>query len=182
MSQQTYPVACECGKVHHCPSGYAGSRFRCHCGKAVEVPSLSQLKVASGEAVLSPEVEISALMSVNGLPLEPDCALCGCRTQDSLLLLATCEMPVQQDSIGPAISMISLILAPVTGVVLLPGADQSAGGGNLIQVHLPLRMCQPCASDVESWDVIRQAMKRTPVYHRLLRKYPECRLSTVKSL
>ncbi|MFY7951642.1 MAG: hypothetical protein ACOVT5_03960 [Armatimonadaceae bacterium] len=182
MSQQTYPVVCACGKVHQCPAGYAGSRFRCHCGQAVEVPSLSQLKAARGETVLSPELEISTLLSVNGLPLEPDCALCGCRTQDSLMVQVICESPNQQESFSPDISLISLFLSPITGIVVLPGADQSSGGGETVQVQLPIRMCQSCASDVESWDEIREAMRRTPVYRRLLRKYPESRLSTVKRL
>jgi hypothetical protein len=182
MSQQTYPVVCACGKVHQCPAGYAGSRFRCHCGQPVEVPSLSRLKAASGQAVLSPELEISTLLSVNGLPIEPDCAFCGCRTQDSLMVQVSTESSIQQESFSPDLSLISLFLSPITGVVLLPGADQSSGGGESLQVMLPIRMCQSCASDVESWDEIREAMRRTPVYRRLLRKYPECRLSTVKSL
>ncbi len=46
MSQQTYPVACACGKVHQVPAGYAGTQMQCPCGVVIAVPSLSELRRA----------------------------------------------------------------------------------------------------------------------------------------
>lgn len=185
MSQQTYPVECECGKVHRCPAGYAGSRFACPCGKTVEVPVLSRLRAAKGQAALSPELEIQTLNTQNALPVERDCCLCGCDTTDTLMLLAICETPEAPSMAGRVAK--SGCLFPFLGLwgwiaLAIALRDTSNAGpiGRRVEVRFPLRMCQSCAAEVSSWDVIREAMKRTPVYRRLLRKYPECQLSTVK--
>lgn len=189
MSQQTYPVKCGCGKVHQCPAGYAGTRFACPCGKAVEVPVLSKLRAAAGEAVLSPDVEIPTLMAARALPLEDDCALCGCATTETLMLLATCERPSIKAKPVFWVGMFFLLFAPI-GILLrliltvagLRNAASEEPTGRDVQLRFPLRMCQSCASEVSSWDVIRDAMRRTPVYARLLDKYPACQLATVKPL
>ena len=44
MSQQTYPVACECGKEHAVTAGQAGSSLGCGCGRTVAVPAYSVLR------------------------------------------------------------------------------------------------------------------------------------------
>jgi hypothetical protein len=188
MTQQTYPVACECGVVHQCPAGYAGSRFACKCGKRVEVPVLSELRAGAGQAVLSPDAEIPALMAAKALPEEEDCCLCGCRTPDTLMLLATCEMPEAPSAVGQ-IAKSGCLLAPVLGfwgiliaAVRLQQISKAEATGRQVQLRFPLRMCQACAAEVSSWDVVRRAMRRTPVYARLLDKYPECALATVKGL
>lgn len=187
MSQRTYPVECECGIVHRCPAGYAGSQFACKCGKTVEVPLLSQLRAAAGQAVLSPEVEIQTLMTQKALPVEHDCCLCGCETTETLMLMATCEMP-EPPSAARQMARSGCALAPwfgflgmVVALVKLQQEYKSDPTGQEVRVRFPLRMCATCASDVSSWDVIREAMKRTPVYRRLLRKYPVCQLGTVKT-
>lgn len=187
MSQQTYPVACECGVVHQCPAGYAGTRFACKCGKVVEVPSLSELRTLSGERTLSPEVEIQALVANDELPAEPDCGLCGCRTTDKLMLMAVCETP-EAPSVAGKVAR-SGCLIPFFGIwgwialaISLRDASNAGPIGRRIEVRLPVRMCQPCASEVSSWEVVREVMRRTPVYRRLLDKYPDTSLATVKGL
>jgi hypothetical protein len=187
VSQQTYPVKCECGVVHQCPAGYAGSRFACKCGKQVEVPVLSELRASMGERALTPEVEIAALMAAKTLPVEPDCCLCGCETSDTLMLLAVCETPESPSVAGKVAK--SGCLIPFIGLwgwvalaISLRDASNAAPIGRRVEVRFPLRMCAECAAEVASWDVIRDVMNRTPIYRRLLKRYPECRLSTVKSL
>ncbi len=48
------------------------------------------------------------------------------------------------------------------------------------QLRLAIRMCAKCASEVSSWDVIRKALRRTPVYALLLDRYPGTGFNTVK--
>ena len=64
----------------------------------------------------------------------------------------------------------------------LRNASNAEATGRRVELRLALRMCPACAAEVSSWDVIRKAMRRTPVYRRLLMKYPECQLATVKAV
>ncbi len=67
MSQQTYPVICDCGKVHEVTGGQAGSSFPCGCGKTVEVPTLGTLKRSVGQSAVSADWEIEHRLAEKSL-------------------------------------------------------------------------------------------------------------------
>lgn len=180
MRQQTYPVQCECGKTHSVTAGAAGSKLACSCGKAVEVPTLGELKGSIGQSALSPEVEIEALLLSKKLPLESDCAICHRQTDDNFYCQVRCEAPT---AAKPAMSWWQTVLITLLHPMNLLAAavmmrrDVGEPIGRDVSFRLPVRMCAACMAEVESWDVVKQAIRRTPVYDRLLDKYPGSRLA-----
>ncbi len=181
MKQQTYPVVCDCGKTHQVTSGAAGSTLACVCGRMVEVPSLTALKASVGGEGLAPEMEIEGLLLARKLPLEPDCALCHRLTEDKFHCQVRCEAPTLKPPMSFWQYALALAFIPFVGVkALLTAAllrDTGVLTGRDVSFRLPVRICGACMAELESWEVVTNAIRRTPVYARLLDKYPNSRLA-----
>src|SRR5215218_2165604 len=94
----TYPVRCECGKVYQISAALAGSHYTCACGRELVVPSLSRLKMAAGEEVLSPVVRLEQMLHLGMLPQETRCLGCDRPTTGVTHFWAICERAfVKQD-------------------------------------------------------------------------------------
>jgi hypothetical protein len=179
MSRQTYPVVCECGVTHPVAAGAAGSSFPCGCGKTVAVPSLVRLKASVGESGLSADFEIEGLLARGDLPLEPNCVLCDCATRDQLVVAVQCEREREKESVPVwARVAIFLMFGWVAGLlVVLRGDSGTRTIGRNLLYHLPVRVCQDCVLSVRSSASVREALRRTELYARLLEKYPHARVS-----
>ncbi|MEO2091050.1 MAG: hypothetical protein ABGY75_16390 [Gemmataceae bacterium] len=181
MKQQTYPVVCECGKTHPVGGGAAGSSLACGCGRTVEVPTLTALKASAGGEGLAPEMEIEGLLLARKLPLEPDCALCRRPTDDKFHCQVRCEAPTLKPPMTFWQLVLMVLFFPFLGAklffaaVLIDKADGTLTGRD-VSFRLPVRMCRACMAELESWEVVTQAIRRTPVYAHLLDKYPNSRL------
>lgn len=177
MAWQKYPVPCACGKVHEVSAGAAGSSFACECGRTVEVPSLVKLKASAGESTVSADFELDQMIGTGALPMEDTCGVCGARTKHALRVTVVCE---REDEKGgtPANrpAMGCLAFGPVGLFVLainLFGWRPKRTFGQNLTYHLPIRVCESC--DGEEWteDATRSVLERTPLYARLLDKYPK---------
>lgn len=178
MSQQTYPVTCECGKEHAVTGGQAGSTVACECGRTVEVPTLGTLKRSVGQSAVSADWEIEHRLKEGSLPVETECVLCGAMTTDTLPVRVECERAEVKSAfkwwyfvffpLGMWF-LIGMIVAQLTGRERLEGRD--------VAFRLPVRVCAGCRSQVQTVEGARAALMKCELYARLLVKYPHATVS-----
>lgn len=176
MSQQTYPVKCECGKVHQCPAGYAGTRFACPCGKTVEVPTLSVLRTTVIEGETSPETEVAARGRLGQLPLEEECVNCGRETDRVESVVLECERPTSGFPVAAIVlgfvlfaclGWMGVLLWYVFGRIRLRDVT-----GEYVAYELPVRVCGECGGELTTSAASMRAVLFTPLYARLVAKHP----------
>lgn len=176
MSQQTYPVACECGMVHRVTSGSAGSALSCGCGRTVTVPEFSVLRTLVAEEATSPEVELDARSRLGQLPLESECVVCDEPTCESLGITVECERPVERPTI-PVSATFALLLFGWAGLLVRAMIAPRMGGtqmyGDHVLFHLPMRVCRACRETLTDPERAEKAVRHTPLYARLLARYPD---------
>lgn len=176
MSQQTYPVKCECGVIHQCPAGYAGSKFGCPCGKVVEVPVLSVLRTTVIEGETSPEAEVMARGRLGQLPMETECVNCGRESDAVESVLVECERP--KDSMSGLTFLLGLLFFSCfgwlgVGLWLLFGRITMRDVvGEYVAYDLPVRVCGDCGVELTTSGQAMRAVTLTPLYARLLAKHP----------
>ncbi len=173
MSQQTYPVRCECGKEHQVTGGQAGSGFECACGRRVDVPTLGVLKRSVGQSAVSADLEIEHRLKEGSLPVECDCVLCGATTGDTLSVRVECERAEAKSEfkwwywlflpLGMWF-LLTLFIAQVTRRDDRHGRD--------VHFRLPVRVCRGCRPRVRTAEEARATLGRSELYARLLAKYP----------
>lgn len=173
MEQQTYPVACECGKVQDVTGGKAGSSFACPCGKLVEVPTLGTLKRSVGLSAVSADLEIRHRLAERSLPIESDCVLCKLRTDDTLRVTVVCEQSEEKSSfkwwywVFFPIGFWFLLL-----LVFAYFTRRDERLGRDVSFTLPTRVCHRCAPQVRTAVDAADVLRQTVLYARLLDKYP----------
>lgn len=177
MRQQTYPVACECGKEQAVTGGQAGSSLPCACGRTMEVPSLGALKRSVGQASISADLEIKHRLAEGSLPLEDDCVLCGAATRNVVMTRVVCEQAEKRDRIPWWYWLLIPIGLWVAVLVLVAYArGESRTLGRDVTFRLPVRVCDECDPGVWTLDAAREALLRSPLYARLLGKYPHAQV------
>jgi len=170
-----YPVRCDCGKVYHFAAVQAGNRFMCPCGRELVVPSLSQLKMAAGEEVLSPEVRLEQMLRLGLLPQQTRCVVCRTETTGITHFWAICERAFVQQ--GPGRGPLGLIAGWLVfgWLSLIPWfyhpRDERVVG-NDIRLRLPLRVCPGCVPTLGDPGRLEDAVHAVPQYADLLEKYP----------
>lgn len=178
MSQQTYPVTCECGTVHDVTGGQAGSAFPCGCGKTVEVPTLGALKRSVGESAVSADLEIEYRLAEKSLPVEDECVLCDLPTADTLPVSVVCERSeVKSDVKWWYWVFLPLGVWFVIGMLVAKLNDRKRQLGRDVSFRLPVRVCEDCRPKVRTVADARDALRRSPLYARLLAKYPHAAIT-----
>ena len=170
---QTYPVVCECGKEHAVTGGQAGSSFPCACGRTVEVPSLCTLKRSVGQSSVSADLEIEHRLADGSLPMEDRCVLCGTATDYEMPIRVECERSEVRSSIKWWYWLflpMGLWFLIVMLIAALTKREQKLGRD--VTFRLPVRVCDECEPGVRTVDAAREALRRSPLYARLLDKYP----------
>jgi hypothetical protein len=102
--------------------------------------------------------------------------VCGKHTDHTFTVTATCERHEVDEG---GLRWYHLALAPLFGVwpILAGFHRQGYAWGRDVQFRLPIRLCEGCTEELDSWDKVRSALRRTPVYADLLDKYPHTVLS-----
>jgi hypothetical protein len=180
MSATTYPVPCACGATLDVPGSAAGTAVTCRCGRSVEVPSLAALKSAAGQPVLSADLELQHLVARRALPLERDCVLCSVPTDHAVPISVVCERPEETGHV-PVWQQLLLMWVSIVLWAAHMASRRHEVHGRDVAFHLPVRVCEPCGVGLSGTAALRDALARTPVYDRLLQKYPHARLSRVRS-
>ena len=176
----TYPLRCACGKVYRVGAAQAGSHYTCPCGRRLVVPSLSRLKMAAGEEVLSPDVRVEQMLQLGMLPHETHCLLCGRATTGVTHVWAVCERAfVKKDAsrVWWVIALSWIFLGWLGLLLLLVRGRDDREHGSDVQLRLPLRVCPECGPDLVGPGALREAVLAVPEYADLLGKYPDAALS-----
>ena len=150
----------------------------CSCGKAVEVPSLMQLKQSIGQPTKSADSEIRSRLDDGSLPLESRCAVCDAATAHMACVYVECERRDVKDSVPLWQKLPVTVLGWVLGTILIWCTDYDTQlVGRDVSFHLPVRVCEYCVTRVRTVKAARQALLRSELYARLLEKYPHARVS-----
>lgn len=177
---KTYPVACECTKVHEVPGTDAGRAIDCTCGRTIEIPTLNQLRASAGESTSVIEIELFLKLQEGLLPDETRCLSCDVPTEETAYTLAVCEESTSSEpTLLKMIFAFILFIASAPlhlGLFSLNDREEDIHHGRTVKYNLPLRLCTPCRK--RTW---RRQIKRyvlmVPIYQRLLAKYPHTKLS-----
>lgn len=175
-----YPVRCECGQVYHFTAAQAGTHYTCPCGRELVVPSLSRLKMAAGEDVLSPAVRLEQMLQLGLLPQEKKCVFCRRETPGVAHFWAICERAfVKKDAsrVWWAVVLSWLCLGWLGLLLLLVRARDDRVHGTDVRLRLPLRVCPECAPDLAVAGDLREAVSAVPLYADLLHQYPDAELA-----
>lgn len=172
MGIVTYPVTCACGKTYQVAGSSAGGRYTCHCGRPIEIPSLTHLKASVGLPVASPEFLLAGLAATGSLPLEQDCVLCGQSTREKATYLVVCERPVAPTYMPWWQWVLLGWFSPLRLAIEATHAWKVPAVGNDVTLRLSIRVCEECMQTLTTHRVIRDVMSRTPEYARLFEKFP----------
>jgi len=180
MAWQKYPVPCDCGTVREVLAGDAGSSFACDCGKTVDVPSLVKLKASVGQSTVSADFELDQMIGSNALPVEDTCGVCGLRTMNKAFVEVMCDREEEKKGIEKQAALggfFGWAIGWFLAYLRKRGQPGKAIGQNL-RCHLPIRVCEGCAAGRWTVKLTRTVLDRTPLYARLLDKYPDAEVGT----
>lgn len=180
-----YQISCQCGDAVRVTEAAAGSRTPCRCGRMIEVPSLRELRRQSGspQKAIPPEMEVETLLLAGRLPEEKDCVLCGTTTDHYVRCRTECEKAEVKEEPWPwwlwvLVLLTCGVLVPLGAVVVLAGTKRQATEHGKDRVYdLPLRICNECQQQLTDEDEVKDAMWESPAYRRLLKKYPDAKVS-----
>ena len=172
----TYPVRCECGATLQVPGTAAGTIQTCRCGRAVAVPSLVRLKASAGEAVVSAELELQHLLLNGSLPLEQDCVVCDLPTNQQTVFAVVCERPEEKGQVPVWQQFLLIWISPLLYLWHMASRRTEVHGRD-VSFRLPVRVCEACRPSLRGRGATFDALCHTPVYARLLEKYPHASIS-----
>jgi hypothetical protein len=176
MAATMYPVACECGATIQVPGTAAGTTVTCQCARKVDVPTLARLKASVGQSAISADLELEHLAATGALPLESNCTICGGETTNKVAFSVVCERPEDKSGGSFWYQVFFIWFSPLLYMMHMATRRSEVHGRNVV-FRLPLRVCETCQPSVNSRSAIRDALRRTPVYARLLDKYPDAKIS-----
>jgi hypothetical protein len=180
-----YQVDCECGDYVTVEETDAGTTAQCRCGRAIQVPSLSELRRSAGvaESGISPELVVESLLLAGELPEEDYCVLCGVPTEHCIICSTECARAHVESGEHPWwVHAFAFLTFGWLGALLAQFTQRDAKqSGRDIIFSLPLRICDFCRQEITNPAELKAAMSRVPLYRRLLNKYPEARVSLLAS-
>jgi hypothetical protein len=186
-----FSVSCRCGKAFPVTEGAAGSSLECPCGATVRVPSLNELRRQGLAEQVNPILEIEYLVARGDLPGGHECCQCGRPTDEIAGTVAQCE--TTRLLRGGWLQGVFWFFVFVLGgwIFLLLHAIMSRSEetvvGKELSVAVPLRMCAACRNHVLGLSkggrqtMLSRLLAKTPVYRRLLNRYPEAQLLLLSS-
>jgi len=175
-----YPVRCECGQVYRFTAAQAGSHYTCPCGRELVVPSLSQLKTAAGEEVLSPVVRLEQMLQLGMLPQQTRCVFCRRETPGVAHFWAICERAFANKDPSRVWWIVALswfCFGWLGLILLLVRARDDRVHGSDVRLRLPLRVCPECSPELVGPGALREAVLAVPIYADLLDQYPNAELA-----
>jgi hypothetical protein len=171
-----FSVACECGNRLPVAPAMCGSTATCACGRRLQLPSLSELRVAAGLSAFEVSIRdrVKALGLEGRLPTERGCVVCARQTRHSMECLVECERPwVKAPGFGKAFLL--FLFSPILAVAQLKQEleDHEVHGRESV-VRTPIRICQPCFESARvSKRRCLELLRKTELYGQLLDAYPK---------
>jgi hypothetical protein len=174
-----FNIHCPCGKDVSVTEGAAGASFPCSCGRKISVPSLAQLRVQAGlPAVnLGPELTVQHLLAAGMLPGTRNCGVCGLDTDERIQVLSECETVWSRDNSSMLQFAAIFLFSPLFAMFARRHEGAEETHGRETSFTLPLPACTDCQKSLKHRKTLQAAFMRIPEYERLLRKFPETRLT-----
>jgi hypothetical protein len=126
---------------------------------------------------------VETLLLAGKLPEEDHCILCGIATDASICCTTECERAyVQSGRPSWWIYLLGFLTLGWFGVAIAHasgGEDREWGKDRIFP--LPLRVCAVCQHQLTNEAELKAALRRVPLYRRLLEKYPDSRVSLSSS-
>ena len=168
-------VTCECGVKTQVNPTMCGSSLMCDCGKAIQVPRLSELRRNSG--LTSVRIRVSDklhAMAIDGLlPTDAECVSCGCPTMTFLGCSIECERMFANKP-----SYASYFLQFLFATIWILSAtkreyDNPEVHGRELVVKTPMRLCDSCISKTTlNRQMCVTLLQKNQLYAKLLSEYP----------
>lgn len=160
------------------PQAAAGTAVDCGCGRKIRVPSLGELRARAGVARVSPDLEIAQLIRAGLLPEHDGCSACGDKSVETISCWIVCErMQVEDPSAMSWWTVLLLALfIPLGRIFLVWRPRETRAYGRDVEFFLPLPVCSRCRPMLSSPEAVKAVLRLTPVYARLLDKYPEAEI------
>lgn len=175
-----YQLTCRCGNHLSVSEGAAGSQLPCSCGRMINVPTLRELRAATGGSALAPEFEVERLLLSGWTPEGEQCVCCGASAEIHRFWVQCDKAIVAQSGHHSIWAHLLLLLVTPLGA-LLARRERDRGSsvehGRDIVYRLPLRACDRCRNELKKEEALMKALRSVPVYARLLEKYPSARAS-----
>ena len=178
-----YELDCTCGRTIIVGSSQAGTRLTCDCGKEVEVPSLSRLRVSAGDNPYEVSVSdtISRMIAEGELPAGHVCEVSGEPTDDvlELYVLVTREFIKKKGKLW--FLVLGAALSPIFYLVFLAQGGHGKlvpAAGSESAIPTPLRIASRYHKRYRKagqWR-LRRLLRRIPIYEVLLKDHPEGRI------
>src|SRR5262249_51832693 len=123
--------------------------------------------------VLSPDLEIEQLAARGLLPEGTACAYCGTATAAVVTFRATCARAWVEEPENPYLLVAFVGVLGLFAGLLSRQRREARQHGRDVVLPLPLRLCHACRPLMADAATLTETLRRTPVYARLLDKYPE---------
>ena len=161
----------------------AGSQITCTCGLVTPVPSLSQLRVQSGETAYRkslPEVIFEQIES-GELPGHA-CVECHQSTNEQWEGTVECERPYvasgDRSFLTILLHVARFAVIPFIFVIWLlwrSRHDDDISHGHYVAVNVVLRLCPACRQKLgrQTRRRMTRLLKKVPIYQQLLKEYPD---------
>ncbi len=174
-----HELDCACGKKILVREGDAGARLQCSCGRALEVPSLHELRRRAGLPPPGLRIEkvVETLLLAGKLPEERHCVVCATATEGVLCCTTECErahVTGGRPWWAYLLGFLTLGWLGAAAVYASAGGEQEWGTDRIFP--LPLRVCASCQRRLNGTAELKAALCRVPVYRELLEKYPNARI------
>lgn len=178
-----YHISCPCGRAVTINEAAAGTHVWCECGQKVVIPSMRELRRLAGiESEAAPEMVVEAMLLADKLPQEDLCVLCGEVTDGIAYFRTECELAYVSDNRTPTWArVLALFTFSWVGFLIASsrGGEEREYGKDRIYT-LPLRVCPACRPKLADPNEARAALRRVPLYDRLLQRFPQARVTFVQ--
>lgn len=153
-----FTLQCNCGNSLTVPEGAAGTQGQCSCGRAIDIPSLTELRVLAGlpPQPPNPAVMIGVYTAEGSLPSRTTCAGCDAATSDVVTITAECEIASHggtMDTGGSSMAVLAFLglffgMWIVVFRQIRESQEKPREHGDSRIVHCPVRICSVCRAEL----------------------------------
>jgi hypothetical protein len=182
-----YKVRCECSAELSVTQAQAGGTCVCECGAVVDVPRLSELRLAAGQSrhPTSAVERVRGMLKRGELPSNQGCPICGNQGDEIVTFGIQCEHASSTDSQDHGILAVAIFgWIGALATALRPQHRMGEIHGHEVRVEVPLRVCSQCVGATGSRTrrrSLRKYLCTVPAYREVFDEYPNAVVNVVQT-